>query len=243
VLAIGGSATNDAGIGIAAALGWRFIDASARDVPLTGGSLQHIRRIVPPENPIAVRVDVLCDVTNPLFGDEGAAHVFAKQKGANDADVDILDDGLRHIAALIREHRLSDLSPDTAGAGAAGGVGYGALVFLNATLHRGIDYLLDITHFDSALDTADLVITGEGNLDTQTLNGKVIRGVCERAARYGVPVIALCGRLSANENELHSIGLQAAYCINDGTSSLREALPRTAERLAYTAARIPLNSR
>jgi glycerate kinase len=242
VLAIGGSATNDAGVGLASALGWRFIDASAQDVPLGGGQLHRIRRIVPPANRIFMPVDVLCDVTNPLFGDDGAAHVFAKQKGASDIDVEILDAGLRHVAALIREQSLNDVSPDTAGAGAAGGAGYGAMVFLNATLHRGIDYLLDITQFDTALDAADLVITGEGNLDNQTLRGKVIRGVCDRAARRGIPVVALCGRLSAIDEELHSIGLQAAYCINDGTSSLRDALPRTAERLTYTAARIPLSS-
>jgi glycerate kinase len=242
VLAIGGSATNDAGIGMAAALGWRFLDAGEKDVPLVGGRLQHICRIVPPVNRVATPVDVLCDVTNPLYGDEGAAHVFAKQKGASEADVEVLDAGLRHVAALLRAQGLSDVSPHTAGGGAAGGAGYGAMVFLNATLHRGIDYLLDITQFDTAVDAADIVITGEGKLDNQTLRGKVIRGVCERAARRDIPVIALCGRLSATDEELHNIGLQAAYCINDGTSSLRDALPRTAERLTYTAARMPLGS-
>jgi glycerate kinase len=242
VFAIGGSATNDAGIGIAAALGWRFIDASDNDVPLIGGHLQHIRRIVPPANKVTVPVDVLCDVTNPLFGDEGAAYVFAKQKGASEAGIEVLDAGLRHIATLIRTQSLSDVSPDTAGAGAAGGAGYGAMVFLDATLHRGIDYLLHITQFDAALNVVDLIVTGEGNLDNQTLRGKVIRGVCERAARRGIPVVALCGRLSATNEELNNIGLQAAYCINDGRSSLRDALPRTAERLTYTAARMPLNS-
>jgi glycerate kinase len=245
VLSIGGSATNDAGIGIAAALGWRFVDQQDRDVTPIGGKLLDVRRIVPPATRSAIPVNVLCDVSNPLFGVAGAAHVFAKQKGASDADIDVLDAGLRHIAALVQEvkkaYDLSGVSPEAAGGGAAGGVGYGAMVFLNATLHRGIDYLLDITHFDTALKSADLVITGEGKLDTQTLSGKVIRGVCQRAERQGVPVVALCGQLSVSDAELHSIGLRAAYCIND-TGSMANALPRTAERLTYTAARILLHS-
>ena len=240
VLTIGGSATNDAGIGMAAAFGWRFLDEHGSELPPVGRSLASIRQIVAPT--VARRlpkIDVLCDVVNPLFGPSGAAHVYAKQKGADDADIAQLDNGLRQLAKLVQRQHLSDVSPATPGAGAAGGVGYGAMVFAHATLERGIDYLLDLVDFDAALQHADLVITGEGRIDAQTLHGKLIHGVCRRAAQYQVPVIALCGVLRAEPEAVHAIGLHAAYCINDANDEA-DLLAKTAERLTATAARLSL---
>jgi len=241
VLCIGGSATNDGGMGIATALGWRFLDAAGRDIAPVGGNLLGIRTIVPPSEKITLPVDVLCDVTNPLTGATGATRVYAAQKGADEFAIELLESGLDRLVAVVRQQRLSDVSPDDPGSGAAGGVGYGARVFLNAQLYRGIDYVLDKTQFDTALATSDLVITGEGRLDTQTLHGKTIHGICTRATKRGVPVIALCGRVSTTIDELRAIGLRAAHCINEALS-MDDALAKTAERLTETAARIPLPS-
>lgn len=243
LVAMGGSATNDCGVGIASALGWRFVDNDGRDVPPTGGRLLDIKQIIPPaQHRTLLPLDVLCDVVNPLFGPHGAAHVYARQKGASDSAVERLDSGLRHVAQLIQRQRLSTASPHTPGAGAAGGAAFGAMAFLSASLRSGGEYVLDATKFDTALAHADLAITGEGRIDSQTSQGKLIDAVCKRASRFNVPVIALCGELRASQAELGKIGLQSAYCINEGLST-DDALERTAERLTQTASRMELARR
>jgi len=237
VLAIGGSATTDAGTGIAAALGWQFLDSNGRTVEPVGGRLSDIHRIVGPVQPApSVALDVMCDVDNPLYGPQGAARVYAAQKGADAAMVTLLDDGLRHFATQLQ--RLD--TAEQPGAGAAGGVGFGALVFLNATLHRGIDVIMDLTQFDAALAATDIVICGEGHLDAQTLRGKLIHGICQRARRFGVPVIALCGRISAPRDQIEAIGLRDAICINVPGTPLQRALADTAANLKRTAAALRL---
>lgn len=242
VVAMGGSATSDCGVGIASALGWRFVDNDGRDVPPAGGRLLDIKQIFPPAQHRALPpIDILCDVFNPLFGPNGAAHVYARQKGASESGVERLDSGLRHIAQLIQRQRLSTASPQTPGAGAAGGAAFGAMAFLNATLQSGADYVLNATSFDAKLDQADVVVTGEGRIDSQTSQGKLIDAVCKRAARFNVPVIALCGELHASNTEIRKIGLQSAQCINEGLS-MDDALAKTAERLAEAAARLELPS-
>jgi glycerate kinase len=242
VLTVGGTATNDGGIGMAHALGWRFLDAHGASLSPSGATLAPLARIVPPSIPTPpVAVDVLCDVANPLFGPHGAAHVYARQKGANDADIDLLDNGLRNLARCVAEQVTRDVDPNTPGAGAAGGLGFGAMVFLNARLQRGIDAILDLTEFDGVLAKADVVITGEGRIDGQTLHGKLIHGICRRAQRIGKPTIALCGELRATDDELRQIGLHAAHCINEGFPR-ENALQETATRLTHTATRVELPS-
>ncbi len=232
VLAIGGSATNDGGIGMAVALGWRFLDTQGREISPVGGQLHQIARIVPPDTPGTLTgVEVICDVTNPLYGPVGAAQVYGPQKGADEATVATLDAGLQHLAQLVEQQWNRPGLAQIPGAGAAGGLGYGAVAFLQATLRRGIDLMLDLTHFDDALAQADLVITGEGQLDGQTLHGKLIHGICRRAARFGVPVIALCGRLAATPEQVQAIGLQQAISINKVELPLPEMLARTEENL------------
>ena len=238
LLGIGGSATNDAGIGVAAALGWRFLDANGHAVKPDGGHLQDIARIVaPPELPFA-QVDVLCDVTNPLFGPTGAAWTYGRQKGGNDQSLTQLDAGLRHIAALVEKQTGRKGLDQVPGAGAAGGMGFGALAFMNATLKRGIDMVLDLVGFDAAAASADLIITGEGHLDAQSFQGKLIQGVCARAGK--TPVIALAGKLSASPEQVRSIGLEAAYSINEVERPLPDMLAATAENLEKMAARLSL---
>jgi len=225
VLAIGGSATNDAGMGMAVALGWRFLDQHGNDLEPTGENLVWVYTIVAPTTNVAknITTSVICDVTNPLFGKEGAAFVYAHQKGADNAAITLLDNGLRRFSAIAKGP-----SPWLPGAGAAGGMGFGALLFLNAQLQRGIDLMLDLTQFDNALQWADLVITGEGKIDAQTAYGKLIHGICQRAAAAQKPVIAFCGKLDATAADIQKIGLQAAYSINPpGVTNLAEMLRDT----------------
>jgi glycerate kinase len=236
ILAIGGSATNDAGIGAAAALGWKFLDASGAELPPDGGHLAQIASIVPAPPPFE-SMEVLCDVTNPLFGPTGAAWIYGRQKGGTDATLTQLDAGLKHVAALVASQLGRDVA-QTPGAGAAGGLGFGAMAFFGATLRRGIEIVLDLTGFDAAARAADLIITGEGHLDGQSAQGKLIQGLCGRA--QGKPVIALCGKLSATPQQVAAIGLKAAYCINAEERPLDEMLAATAVNLEKTAATLAL---
>jgi glycerate kinase len=238
LLAIGGSATNDAGIGMAAALGWQFRDAQGAPVKPDGGNLQRIARIVPPPAPLFDKVEVLCDVTNPLYGPNGAAWIYGPQKGGTRESLTHLDDGLRHIAGLVATQLGKPGLADVPGAGAAGGLGFGGMAFLDATLKRGIEMVLDLVGFDAAVARADLVITGEGHIDGQSLSGKLIQGVCRRAGT--TPVIALCGKLSASEEDVRAVGLQAARCINTVPRPLTEMLAATGENLERTAAELAL---
>ncbi len=236
VLAIGGSATNDAGIGAAAALGWGFLDAKGMTLPPTGGHLKDIVRLAPAPLPFET-MEVLCDVTNPLFGPSGAAWVYGWQKGGTEAVLAELDEGLKHIAAVV-EAELGRKLAETPGAGAAGGLGFGAMAFLGARLRRGIEVVLDLTGFDAAVQDCDMVITGEGHLDGQSAQGKLIQGLCQRAK--GKPVIALCGKLSATPEQIKTIGLAAAYSINREERPLAEMLANTAVNLEQRAATLSL---
>ena len=232
ILAIGGSATNDAGIGAATALGWGFLDKNGNPVSPDGGHLKDIAKLVPAAFPFE-NMDVLCDVTNPLFGPTGAAWIYGRQKGGTDETLTFLDDGLRHIAGLVTAQLDRDIA-QTPGAGAAGGLGFGAMAFFGATLRRGIEIVLDMTGFDAAANDADLIITGEGHLDGQSAQGKLIQGLCGRAGK--TPVIALCGKLSASPDQVRMIGLKRAQCINAEERPLAEMLANTAANLEKTAA-------
>ena len=236
LLAIGGSATNDAGIGAAAALGWRFLDTAGKDVPLDGGHMKDVTKLVPALAPFE-KVEVLCDVTNPLYGPRGAAWIYGRQKGGSDPVLGELDDGLKHIADVVKAQLGRDVA-GMPGAGAAGGLGYGAVAFLGAELRRGIEIVLDITGFDAAARDADLIITGEGHLDGQSAQGKLIQGLCGRAGT--TPVIALCGKLSASPEQIKMIGLKAAYSINKEERPLAEMLANTAINLEKTAVALTL---
>jgi glycerate kinase len=236
ILAIGGSATNDAGIGAAAALGWGFLDRNGNAVPPDGAHLKDIAKLVPAPAPFE-SMEVLCDVTNPLFGPTGAAWIYGPQKGGSDSVLAELDEGLKHLASLVSLQLGHDVA-DSPGAGAAGGLGYGAVAFLGAQLRRGIEIVLDMTGFDAVAGAADLIITGEGHLDGQSAQGKLIQGLCGRA--QATPVIALCGKLSATPDQIKAIGLKAAYSINTEERPLPEMLANTAINLERTASRLAI---
>jgi glycerate 2-kinase len=237
ILAIGGSATNDGGVGAAAALGWRFLDGEGREIAnLTGGGLSLISGLIaPPELPFE-RLEVLCDVQNPLCGPSGAAAVYGPQKGADSAAVARLDAGLAHLAALAANQLGLDLA-ERPGAGAAGGLGFGAMAFLGGELRRGADVVLDLVGFDAEAKAADLIVTGEGRLDSQTAQGKLISTLARRAG--STPVVALCGALDATPEAIRGLGLSGAYAINDGSGPLSGRLARTAADLEEAAAILP----
>lgn len=234
VIGIGGSATNDAGMGMARALGYRFLDRRGNELTGTGRDLVKIDRIVVPgKTPWKrVEIEVLCDVVNPLFGPSGAACIYASQKGADKQMVEDLDRGLRRFAVVCQQTFDSDYAVRS-GAGAAGGLGFGLQTFLGARLIPGIDAVLEYAQLARHLKGADLVITGEGKLDAQTASGKLISGVCRLARACSVPVIALCGRLEADDAAVTAMGLQAAYSINPPEIDLTEALRRTAHYLEH----------
>jgi glycerate kinase len=213
LIGIGGSATNDCGTGVARALGIRFLDDSGKDVPEGGGNLHKIAEIDMSRAEPALAetsVEVACDVDNPLFGKKGAAYVYGPQKGADAEMVKMLDAGLRHAAKVIK----SELGKDIAripGAGAAGGLGAGLMAFLNGELRPGVDIVIDSVKLEKKLSGCDVVITGEGRMDGQTVFGKTPAGVTRIAKKLGLPVVAICGSLGKGVHEVHSIGIDAYF--------------------------------
>ncbi|GAA4274946.1 glycerate kinase [Aquimarina gracilis] len=241
-LSIGGSATCDAGIGIAAALGFSFKDQNNEILKPIGKNLEKIAFISPPNDTTLinrVKFNTLCDVNNPLFGKQGAAYVFAAQKGANRKEIKILDRGLKHFSELVKQqlHKEIALTP---GAGAAGGLGGGSVAFLNATLQSGTDMMFRVTKFPEALKNTDLIFTGEGKIDQQTLNGKVIYGVSKLAKTKNIPVYVISGASDLSKSELEHLGIEQLRTVVSASTSEEEAFSNTKNivaKLAYEMTR------
>ncbi len=236
ILGLGGSATNDGGCGAATACGVRFYDDAGITFTPTGGTLNRIARIDTSELDPALRafpVTAMCDIDNPLCGPTGAAWVFGPQKGADDACVAVLDQGLAHLAALIRRDLGMD-AMDVPGAGAAGGFGAGALAFFGARLQLGIDVVLDAVGFDALAKGATLVLTGEGRIDDQSLRGKVAIGVARRAKAVGTPAIAIVGDIEDPIDAAYDQGLNAILSINRVAKPYSDVRHRSTEDLAKT---------
>ena len=234
LLAIGGSATNDGGIGAAIALGWRFFDAQDNELAPVGASLIKIVRLAPPPPRLLPPVEVLCDVTNPLFGPQGAAAVFGPQKGATPHMVAELDAGLRNLAGVIARS-LGQNVDSLPGGGAAGGLGAGAVAFMSARLISGITAVMQACRLEDAIRTADYVITGEGALDRQSLMGKVLSGVLKLAQRHGVRVAVIAGRIDLTEHELRVAGISHALALIDGATSAETAMSNARAMFAVRA--------
>jgi glycerate kinase len=240
VLGIGGSATTDGGTGMATALGARFLDAAGQPLAPGGAallSLATIERDRLDPRLAAVQVTVACDVDNPLVGQHGAAAVYGPQKGANGEDVLLLDSALRRYARILRSELGLDLA-DVPGAGAAGGLGAGSIAFLGATLRPGIELVLELVGFDDAVAKADLVITGEGSLDAQSLRGKAPFGVARAAAGHGVPVVAIAGIVEAAERELRTAGFEEARALTELEPDVQRCMDDAAELLQRLAERV-----
>ncbi|UWE11512.1 glycerate kinase [Actinacidiphila bryophytorum] len=238
VLGVGGSATNDGGAGMLAALGARLLDAAGQPVAPGGGPLAGLATAdLGGLDPRLAATDVVLasDVDNPLLGPKGAAAVYGPQKGATADDVAVLDAALAHYAEVLG----ATAQAEAPGAGAAGGIGFGALVGLRAGFRPGIEVLLDVLGFEAALDGATLVITGEGSLDEQTLHGKAPVGVAAAARARGIDVVAVCGRLTLPPSALGAAGIRRAYALSDlepdPTRSMSQAGPLL-EHLATTLA-------
>ena len=225
IIGIGGSATNDAGAGMAQALGIHLRDGDGNELPYGGAALADLESIdLSGLDPRASECEIMvaCDVNNPLTGPEGASAIFGPQKGATPEMVDQLDAALEKFAAVVKRDVGADIR-DMLGAGAAGGLGGGMVAFLGAELAPGVDIVLDTVEFDKHLEGADLVLTGEGALDSQTVYNKAPIGVSRRASQRGIPVIAIAGTLGDHYHIVHEHGISAATSIPNGPMTLESA--------------------
>ena len=233
LLAVGGSATVDGGIGAAMALGWKFLDSQDSPIPLGGAALENITKIVRPENLNLVPVEVLCDCDNPLYGEQGAAKIYGPQKGATEKMVEQLEKGLTHLADLVGKQLGRDIN--VPGAGAAGGLAGGAIAFMNADVVSGIETIMTHCNLLAELESADWVITGEGSFDKQSLYGKVVSGILKSALQSHTRLAVLAGQVNISQQEYEKIGIAAAISCRDDNMSLEYALENS-RALLYSAA-------
>lgn len=243
VLGLGGSATTDGGTGLAHAFGFRFLDAHDCDIALGGGALVDLARIDDSRVSDSIKnvpIVLACDVTNPLTGPEGAAHVFAPQKGATATQVELLDQGLANLARAIMQYNGRDIE-HAPGAGAAGGTGGGMLGLLNATVKPGIELVLNLAHGREACAWADVVITGEGSIDSQTPYGKVPSGIAKLAQSQGKPTIAIGGTVTRDPHTVEALnkaGIIATFGIAPGPADLTTLIANTERNVEITCAAI-----
>ena len=236
VIGLGGSSTNDAGCGAAAACGVTFLNKEGKSFTPVGGTLDKITHIDVSTMDPAVRalpITAMCDIDNPFYGPTGAAAVYGPQKGADDAMVASLDAKMVYLAGLIKRELGEDLQA-LPGSGAAGGMGGGMKAFFSARLQMGIDTVLDVTGFDSLASGADMVFTGEGKIDGQSLRGKVVIGVARKAKKLGVPVIALVGDIADDIEAAYDEGVTGIFSINRVAVPYKEARLRAQSDLSLT---------
>jgi len=239
IIGIGGSATTDGGAGVAQALGVKLLDASGKDIAFGGIGLSNLTKIdisTIDERIAETETVVACDVDNPLTGPRGAARVYGPQKGATPEQVELLDKYLGHFADIVKRDLGKDVK-ETPGAGAAGGLGAGLMAFLNAELKSGIDIVIEASNLRERMKGADLVVTGEGQLDEQTAYGKTPTGVSRVAEEMGIPVLAIAGGIKPGAETSYEEGIDAMMSIAPGPISLEEAIKRASELVADTAER------
>lgn len=237
LIGIGGSATNDGGVGMLQALGASFRDKNGKELPFGGGVLHFLESIdlKGMDNRLSsISIEVACDVTNPLIGKNGASFIFGPQKGATEKMVELLDENLIHYAHKIKEFTGIDISYKE-GAGAAGGLGAGLMAFLNAELKRGIDLVIDYTDLERKMAGASFVFTGEGSIDGQTLFGKTPFGVANLAKKQDIPVIAFAGRIGKGSEDLYEQGFTAVIGILKEVTALETALMSGSDNLTFAA--------
>ncbi|NRD79200.1 glycerate kinase [Bacillus sp. BRMEA1] len=237
LIGIGGSATNDGGVGMLQALGVSFKDSNGNELGHGGGFLHQLHSIdiTGLDSRLkTVHIDVACDVSNPLIGKNGASAIFGPQKGADPEMVMKLDQNLSHYAKIIKQQLNHDVAM-TPGSGAAGGLGAGLLAFLNAHLKNGIDLILDYTRLEDQMKDADFVFTGEGSIDSQTIFGKTPYGIAMAAKKYSVPVITIAGKIGTGIEPLYEIGMTSIIGISKGITSIKAALEFGEVNLAFAA--------
>lgn len=237
IVGIGGSATNDGGIGMAQALGIKFLDNSGKEIGYGGGALARLASIdISAVDPrlADIKLEVACDVDNPLCGEKGASAIFGPQKGATPAMVQQLDMNLAHYASIMKTQLGSDVK-DMPGAGAAGGLGAALMGLLDASLRPGIEIVMDAVNLAEVVKDADLVITGEGRIDSQTIHGKTPIGVARSAKQFNKPVLGIAGCLSNDCHVVHNHGIDAVFSVVPRSVSLEEALRDAAVNVELTA--------
>ena len=243
LLGIGGSATNDCGIGMATALGYRFLDNNDREVKPIGAQLAAISRIEmsqihPKLNEVEFKI--ACDVTNPLYGENGAAQVYGRQKGASEDDIKLLDEGLKCFSLVLKRQFGVDVQ-SVKGAGAAGGMGIASKLFLNGTLQPGIDLVKDLAQFDTGIEYASWIITGEGRLDGQTLSGKTIQGVKASAEVKGIKIAAFCGAVDLDPDQVKTLGIHYTDAVMNYARDIDDAMANSAYYVREMAERFAKN--
>lgn len=240
LIGIGGSATNDGGAGVIQALGGRLLDKQGNELGFGGGELGKLDSIDLSsfdERIKNVKIEVACDVANPLCGEKGASKVYGPQKGAAPDMIRILDDNLKHYANIIKK-QLGKNVLDEPGAGAAGGLGAGLMAFLGGTLKKGIEMVIEYANLEEKVKDADMVWTGEGSIDFQTQYGKTPLGVAKVAKKYNKPVIALAGRVGEGLDMLYEDGIDSIFGIVKDITSIEEALAKGQENIEKTAENI-----
>ncbi len=239
LIGIGGSATNDGGAGMVQALGARLLDQEGRELPLGGEALINLKSIDLSDidsRLSEINIKVMCDVTNPLCGPLGASYIYGPQKGATPEMIVTLEKSLENYARVIKEQLGVDVK-DVPGAGAAGGLGAGLVAFTNAQLQNGVDTILDAIGFDELLPDYDIVISGEGRIDQQSIYGKLPIGVAKRALKFGKPVIAIVGSIGSGTEELYKHGLSSIISIANGPMSFTECMENAYELTVDAAER------
>jgi glycerate kinase len=234
IIGVGGSASTDGGTGFAYALGYRFLDRSGKELMPSGKNLRLIRSIRPPDylkRKVFPQVIAACDVSNPLFGPDGAAYCFARQKGALEDDLLILDEGLRQLAYVTTSFTGCDFSTKP-GAGAGGGTGFGLMAFAGAEYTPGFDWISKIIGLEKLITGCDLIITGEGRIDEQTVFGKTVSGVCRLAARQGIPVVAYSGEVKNKGLIMNQLNLRSIFSLTETGTEQEVALKQAKELLS-----------
>ena len=240
ILGLGGSCTNDAGTGMAAALGVQFFDKDGNSFIPTGETLDKITAFNTENTDILlkdVEITAMCDIDNPLYGKNGAAYIFAPQKGADSEMVAVLDEKLKYIASFT-EKQTGNNYYDIKGAGAAGGMGFGVCAFLGGSLKPGVNLILETIGFENQLSDTDLIITGEGRLDSQSLSGKAVIGISRIAQKYNVPVIAVVGSVADDVSPVYTQGVTAVFTTNTQPVPFEIAAANTGRNLAFTVENI-----
>jgi glycerate kinase len=243
ILGIGGSATNDAALGAAQALGFRFYDSSNELVEPVGENLLNIVKIddeLIHSRLKSVSIAAICDVSNPFYGSEGAAYSYAAQKGADSAAIKKLDEGLKSIAKVFLRYKRIEIQ-NHPGSGAGGGFAGGAMVLFNAVLKSGVETIFEVTQFENAVKKSDLVITGEGRIDKQTLDGKLLMGISSLTKKYNKPLIVVAGQSELDDGQIQKLGIQSIHTLVSAATSPEQAmsnaanlLTRLSEELSFT---------
>lgn len=237
IVGLGGSSTNDGGCGAAAAVGVKFLNAKGETFVPTGGTTHEIAHIDMSGRSKAldgVEIVTMCDIDNPMYGPTGAAHVFAPQKGADPETVLFLDEGIKHLSEVIKADLGQDLSQDP-GTGAAGAMGAGMMAFFSSRLQMGIETVLDTVRFEDVIADADMIFTGEGKIDSQSLRGKVVIGVARRAKKKNVPVTVIVGGADNDIDAAYGMGVTAVFSINRLPQDFSVSRHNSVENMTLTA--------